>query len=283
MTHDQADELRQLVRQRACRPTVNGPGAPLIVVGGGKGGVGTTTTAVNLAVALARQGRRAVFVDADLDHGGNANFGHGQAGGSILDVLAGRNTVHEVLERGPSGIQVIAGRWASGHLSEPSMRAHERFIVDLKDLAPHADVVVLDGGSSRNQFARRMWQSAGAVLVVTTSEQLSIMDAYAAIKAMTDSDRAIPRHVVVNREGEAAVAADVQSRIVAACDRFLGLRVHAAGNVARCDTSDCGDGVLVYPQRCESARALDRLADTLWAHIQPGSQRDGATRRARSA
>ena len=283
MTHDQADELRQLVRQRACRPTVSGPGAPLIVVGGGKGGVGTTTTAVNLAVALARQGRRAVFVDADLDHGGNANFGQGQAGGSILDVLAGRSTVHEVLERGPSGIQVIAGRWASGHVSEPSARAHERFLANLKDLAPHADVVVIDGGSSRNQFARRLWQAADVVLVVTTSDRLSIMDAYAAIKAMTDTDRAEQYHVVVNRETDSTAGGDAQSRIVAACDRFLGLRAQPAGHVARCDASDGGDGVLVYPPRCESARALDRLADTLWAHIQLGAQRDGTTRRARSA
>jgi flagellar biosynthesis protein FlhG len=281
--HDQADELRQLVRQSACRPTVSGPGAPLIVVGGGKGGVGTTTTAVNLAVALARQGRRAVFVDADLDHGGNANFGQGHASGSILDVLAGRCTVHEVLERGPSGIQVIAGRWASGHVSEPSVRAHERFIAALKDLAPHADVVIIDGGSSRTQFARRLWHAADAVLVVTTSERLAIMDAYAAIKAMTGGDRPVSRHVVVNCEADATAAGDVQSRIAEACDRFLGLRAHSAGHVARCDVSNDGDGVLVYPPRCESARAMDRVADVLWANVQLVPERDATKRRARSA
>jgi flagellar biosynthesis protein FlhG len=271
--HDQADELRQLVRQRAIRPTVEGPGAPLVVVNGGKGGVGTTTTAVNLAVALARQGRRAVFVDADLDHGGNANFGHGPSPGSIIDVLASRRTVHEVMERGPSGIQVIAGAWASGQISEPSAKVHERFIAELKDLAPHADAVVIDGGSGRNQLARRLWQAADVLLTVTTTDRLSVMDAYAAIKAMSVPEATCPHYILVNRASDVASATGVQTRIAAACQRFLGLRVDAVGSVPHCTAAESGEGVLVYPPRCESARALDRVSDALWASLQPSARR----------
>ena len=51
--HDQADELRQLVRRADCvQCAARSAAAPLVVVAGGKGGVGTTTIAANLAVAL---------------------------------------------------------------------------------------------------------------------------------------------------------------------------------------------------------------------------------------
>ena len=87
MMRDQADELRQLVRQRAVKPAHEGPGARVVVVAGGAAGVGATTVAVNLAVALARQGRRAVFVDADLEQSGKSLFASPPGHGTVVDVL----------------------------------------------------------------------------------------------------------------------------------------------------------------------------------------------------
>ena len=67
---DQASELRQLVMHAAVDDAPPGDGAPrLVALAGGKGGVGTTTVATNIAAALARQGQRVVLVDADLQRG----------------------------------------------------------------------------------------------------------------------------------------------------------------------------------------------------------------------
>jgi flagellar biosynthesis protein FlhG len=278
--HDQADELRQLVRQRSIAPS--GGSVPLVVVTGGKGGVGTTTIAANLAVALARQGRRAVFVDGDLDHGGNANLCQHPQLGSVVDVLKGKRTVHEVLERGPSGIQVLSGAWASGELTDCSAAAQQRFIAELKALSPHAEVVVVDAGSSRNHFVRGFWQAANAVLVVTTTDSVSIMDCYAAIKVLLSGDSSIAIHTLVNLAADADLAVDVQARIAAACRRFLGVRATAAGQVPRCETVASSEPVMIYPARSDSARALDRVADTLWAHLQSEAARDNAPRSSRA-
>ena len=113
--------------------------ASLLVVSGGKGGVGTTTIAANLTVALVRQGRRAVFVDADLDHGGNATLCQHPQLGSVVEVLKGKRTVHEVLQRGPAGIQVLSGAWASGEWTDCSATAQHRFLGELKALATHIE------------------------------------------------------------------------------------------------------------------------------------------------
>src|SRR5690242_7407599 len=103
--HDQADELRQLVLQAARRGSLPMAPAPkLVVVAGGKGGVGTTTAAVQLGLSLARLGTRPVLVDADLRGGDMATLCGLDAHESVADVLAGRLTVHEVMQRGPLGV-----------------------------------------------------------------------------------------------------------------------------------------------------------------------------------
>jgi flagellar biosynthesis protein FlhG len=282
MIHDQADELRQLVRHSASPGAAGGPAAPLVVVSGGKGGVGTTTVAANLAVALARWGRRAVFVDADLDHGGNSQLSQNSAGGSVIDVLAGRRDVHEVLERGPAGIQVLSGAWACGEPADFPAAAQDRFVAELEHLAPHAEVVVVDAGSSRGGFARRLWDAASAVVAVTTPDDASIMQCYAAVKRLAGGN-ATPVYTLVNRAGDAPTAADVHARIAEACRRFLGIPATAAGSVRACPDSSAGEPVLVFPARGESARSMDRAADTVWARLQLESAHEARTRRAAPA
>jgi flagellar biosynthesis protein FlhG len=276
--HDQASELRQMMRQRLAAGSPSALTAPLVVVSGGNGSVGMTTVAVNLAVALARQGRRAVFVDADLDHGGHCDLASEALRGSVLDVLAGRRSLHEALCRGPSGIQVLLGEWASGEACEFTSAAHDRFVVELKHLAPHADVVVIDAGSSRTTLARRLWSAASAVVVVATTDATAIMNAYAAIKSMA-ADEQLSLYTLVNRAVDAAEASDVHLRIAAACRKFLARRANDGGFVPEIAEAANGHQVLICPARCEAARAFDRMADTLWAQLQVSAQRQAAVRR----
>ena len=267
MNHDQADELRQLARQRFPSPADNGPAVPLVVASGGKGGVGTTTIAVNLAVAFARQGRRAVFVDADLDHGGNAQLGHVRHRGSVLDVLAGRRTVHEVLERGPAGIQLLSGAWASGEGGNSQPAAQERLIRDLKNLSLHADVVVVDAGNGRGAFARRLWEAADLLLVVTTPQPVAIMECYAAVKVLSAGMPPHAIHTLVNLCAP-HVASQVHARITETCRRFLGLRVVPAGEVLTHDTAADPAPIVVFAPASAAARALDSTAERLWTQLQ---------------
>ncbi len=267
MIHDQADELRHLVRLRAAGGAPLGTIVPLVVVAGGKGGVGATTVAVNLALALARQGRRAVFVDADLDHGGNSRLTQHPEQGSVLDVLAGRRSVHEVLERGPLGVQVLSGAWAEGAPVEFSAAAQHRFISDLKNLGAHADVVVIDAGSSRSPFARGLWQAASVVLAVTTTDPGSIMECYAAIKVQLDASETASVYTLANLSDQPEAAVEVQARIAEACRRFLGMQAIAAGVVETCPTTGVAPPLL-FPAGSQAARSLDQVAETLWAQTQ---------------
>jgi flagellar biosynthesis protein FlhG len=240
----------------------------MITVAGGKGGVGTSTIAANLAMALAAQGRRTVLVEADLDRTASG-LATGAEDCSILDALTGRRTVHEILRRGPGGIQVLPGAFAPSEVVECSAMAQQRLIDELKSLGRHAEVVVVDAGGGRNPFIRRLWQAAGLVLLVTTADSASIVESYAAIKVLSGGDAAIPLYTLVNRVADGAQAAEAHARLGAACRRFLGLHSCAAGHVPL-HAGEGGETVrqfLLQSPQSETARSLERVAETLWTAI----------------
>ena len=81
----------------------------IISITSGKGGVGKTTVALNLAIAAAAGGSRTLLFDADM---GLANV-HVFAGinprHTVMDLLSGSVSAEEVLTEGPGGVQVICG------------------------------------------------------------------------------------------------------------------------------------------------------------------------------
>src|SRR5690606_25120621 len=101
-----------------------------------------TTISWGLAQALAQQGRRAVWVDADLNPRANETSQQNQ-GGALADVLSGRRTVHEVLTLGPDGVQCIR-RALGDHQVSFSASDVARCAEQLRRLAPHAEIVVVD-------------------------------------------------------------------------------------------------------------------------------------------
>ncbi len=229
--YDQANDLRRLVRRASPeRPALR---TRLVVVAGGKGGSGTTTLAVNLAAALAAEGRGVALVDAD-PAGGNVGLLCRLADRvTIVDVLAGRCSAAEALQAGPVGLKVLSGGWGAAGLAEWPGATQDRLIAQLQDLGPQADLAVIDAGNRPTRFAHRFWQSADELLLVTTPELAAVMDAYAAVKLMAGGEGGLPIRTVVNLAPDGAVAGGVHQRLRRACRRFLGLTLRDAGWIPR--------------------------------------------------
>ncbi len=228
---DQATQLRRLVLKSG--RTLGDDAAPpprLVVVSSGKKGLGSTTLAVNLAVALAAHGSRAVLIDADLSGADVAASCGLTASVGIADVLLGRKDIHEVLQRGPGGMQVVVGACTAEARNACNERALGRILRQIQSLGRHADVVLVDSGSGSGEATLRFWQAADEVLLVTTPDAVAVMDTYATVKTLlTRSAVQSPLRLVVNQADSEAVAADVHRRIDQSCQRFLGLSVSLAG------------------------------------------------------
>ncbi len=236
---DQAAELRRLVSRATRQPANDAERVPrLLVLSGGKGGVGVTTLAVNLSAALSGQGARVVLVDADLYRADVATLCGLEERGNVADVLSARCDVHEVLQPGPAGIQVVPGLWAPGHPADYSETAQQRLLRQLRTLGQYADMVVLDVGNGGNEVLRRFWKAADDVLLVTTPDSMSVMDSYATIKRLATAEDALTIRLIVNRASDQHIANDVHRRINVSCQRFLGLRVDGLGYLP---TTDCAD------------------------------------------
>jgi flagellar biosynthesis protein FlhG len=229
---DQATELRKLVL-RAMRDSLPnaGPAPRLMLFTTGQTGVGVTTAAVNLAVALSQQGARIVLVDADSQGTGIATLCGLNTDQTVADILVARRDIHEALCLGPAGIQVIPGLWRPGHEPEVSSMALERLMRQLTKLGRHADAVLLDVGNGANDLVRRLSQSADDVIVVTTPETSSVMDAYSRIKLTLSGHATANISVMVNCCRDERQSADVFTRIDQSCRRFLGHGVDLLGSV----------------------------------------------------
>lgn len=277
---DASTQLRRLTGRTLLADT--GPPPRLVVVSGGKLGVGSTTLAVNLAVALASHGSRTVLVDADQARADAAAHCGVSGPVGIADVLLGRRNIHEVLQRGPGGMQVVVGACTAEARTACTDRALARVLRQIHSLGRHADLVLLDAGSAPGDAMLRFWQAADDVLLVTTPDAAHVMDTYATIKTLLSRAAVAARlRLVVNHAASAVVAEDVHHRIDRSCQRFLGLAIPLAGWLphdpsARAAAARGQPAILDRPS-APLAAAVDRLAELVLASpAQPHRQADEA-------
>ncbi|HVU88758.1 MAG TPA: AAA family ATPase [Pirellulales bacterium] len=261
---DQAFRLRTLMHEGARRSHASAHAAPvMLAVAGGKGGVGATTLAVNLGVALAQDGRRVLLVDADAERADVA----AQCGLSdcptIADVLSGLRSLHEAIQRGPSGLQVLPGRWRAQASVEWTSRNQESLLDGLRGLGQHTDVVLLDVGASINPVSRTFWRAVDEVLLVTSADSVAVMDAYATVKAHATEKRVLRVATIINQAADLHAAQDAHTRLQRACRRFLGVETRVLGSIpfdaAIRDTAAAQPFVVQAP-RSAAADELSRIA-----------------------
>lgn len=263
---DQATDLRELVRQCAV-PHVPSTTQRLrrVVVFGGKGGVGTTTIAVNLAVAMARRKVRSLLIDAA---GSDAAILCGiEPRHTLADVLRGSHGLVEALQAGPAGVQILPGCRGVTQEGDIQAAAWDNLLAQAPAASPRLGAVVLDGGSQPDRTANRLWQAADHVLLVAAPEPAAIMGTYAIAKLLAEKAAGASVSVVVNLAPSREAAEEVHGRIVQACRRFLGLSLPMAGWVP-CDTqvpraTAAGEPVMIASPDCPASRQIDALAGAI--------------------
>ena len=271
--HDQANTLRKLARHAAADSPAHGVRPAIVVVSGGKGGVGTTTVAVNLAAAAAQAGTRTVLLDADL-HGGDAAMLCGLPERyTLADVLAGRCTMAEALQPGPCRLLVLAGAWGYEQPLDDPDAAGRRLLDQLATISPQADLAVFDAGNGCNRMLLQLARAAEAVLMVTTAQTPSVLGGYASIKALVRRGAAGPFHVLANRVASAAAGRDVHARLGEAGHRFLAVELHRAGDLPNDRTvavaAKFHQPLPIAAPKSPAARQLTQLAENLTAGLIP--------------
>lgn len=290
MVVDQASRLRQLVggMRAATRPKSADPSAPrpapIIAVASGKGGVGKTTTCVNLSISLARQNRRICLLDADLGCA-NADVVCGMMPQSRLGDEAkqgGSIGLSDLIVEAPGGFGLIPGSVGIGHAGELDEHGRARLVAHLDELRVGHDALLIDTSAGLGDAVTGFLRAADFGVVVMTPEPTSVADAYALIKVLVTrsgeegAGTASRTGLVINQVGGRREAERVYRRMAGVCDRFLGIEVPMLGYI-RSDKR-VGRAVkarspyMLGPTKGAAARDMMRLSRSLivWAGIEPG-------------
>jgi flagellar biosynthesis protein FlhG len=266
---DQADGVRLLAR---ARPGSTAPPDPpgrarSLVFTSGKGGVGTSNLALNLAIALSEYGQRVVLVDADV---GLANLDL-LCGLSppwdLGDVLDGRRPLVDAIVPGPCDVRIVPGAHGMRTLPDRLADGPSRLAAELAGLERDADFLLVDAGSGLGPGIVTMAAAADQVVVVTTPEPTSTADAHAALRRFRAAGEGPSLRIVVNQATSRAEARDCLARLCASSREFHGQSVTPLGHV-RYDARVRRAVRLRRPFAVESprgaaSRCVRRLARTL--------------------
>jgi flagellar biosynthesis protein FlhG len=245
---DQATQLRDLVQQRTIPAAKAIPRrrANVIAVTSGKGGVGKSNVAVNLAIQFAAAGKDVVLLDADLGLANCDVLCNVELPANLSHVIARRKQLAEVMVQGPGGFRLVGGASGLARMADLSDFDRQRLVESLAELEQQADVILIDTGAGISPGVLAFTRAADHVLVITTPEPTAITDAYAMIKVISRDNLQQRLSLLVNQARAAAEARIVYDRIAGVARQFLGVSVYDAGYLVA-DESICSAARLRTP------------------------------------
>lgn len=152
-----------------------GPAGTLVTVTGAKGGVGTTVTAVHLALAARAAGRATALVDLDLQSGDVASYLDVQFRRSVVDLAGITDLSFRVLQDAvhdhPTGLGLLLAPEEGERGEEIDDHAARQILTALRS---RYDVVVVDGGSQMQSANAAAVELADTALLVTTPDVVAV-------------------------------------------------------------------------------------------------------------
>lgn len=206
-------------------------GVKVISVTSGKGGVGKTNVVANLAIALAKTGKKVLILDADMGLG-NLDVLLGIAPMYNMNhVIRGEKTLKEIMVGGPYGIKILPASSGVQELTALTASQRMNLFLEVDKLEGEIDVMLIDTAAGISSDVLFFNIAAQEIIVVVSPEPTSMTDAYAIMKVLHTKHGENRFRLLVNSAKGVKESAEVYRKISLVAERFLNISIDYLGYI----------------------------------------------------
>ena len=220
--NDQASGLRSMSNTKPVK---------VISVTGGKGGVGKSNVTLNVAISLAKLGKKVMVMDADL---GLANIDI-MLGLRVIQnlshVIKGECSLEDIILEGPEGIKIIPASSGAKEMAQLSEMEHVGLIRAFSSLTDQIDVLIVDTAAGIADNVISFSQASQDLVVVVCDEPTSITDAYALMKILSVDHNLFRFRIVANMVRSSKEGRELFAKLTRVTDQFLDVALDYMGSV----------------------------------------------------
>lgn len=270
---DQASGLREMVALEIEH------GVRVFAIAGGRTGVGKTSTVINLAIALAKTGKRVLILDENSRHNDvNANLGL-KSRYDLQHVINRDKSLEQVVTQGPEGVLILTAMRGIHSLARLTTSDQDWLIKSFGELPQVVDVVLVDTATGAASRVVPLSLASQQVLIVLSGSGKSITDAYALIKLISKEYARRDFLVLVNKVESEKIGQDIFENIAGVARKHLAVRLEFVGCILFDEklyrsSRLCQPVVEAFPAS-ESAVGYRQLADRLMRCFCPEANSDG--------
>ena len=221
---NQVEHIKKLVMQNEskCR---------IVTVASGKGGVGKTNIAVNLAIALARRGEKVTLIDGDTNLA-NVDVLLGISPKvTILNYILDDIPVERILYLHPTGLNILPNVSGDFNWYDIDDAIKARMFKLVNELKSNNDFIIIDTATGLSPLSIDFASISNDVLLVTTSEPTAISDSYAYIKVVNSLGIKANISLLHNMVTSPAEVSEMFQRFSLVLNHFLEMDISIIGYV----------------------------------------------------
>lgn len=207
------------------------PPVQTIAIAGGKGGIGKSSVAVNLAAALGAKQHEVLLVDGDLEMGNVDKLLKLEPAFTLKDVFRGDCPLHDALVQGPAGVKVISSASGALEMSRLSQIEHAGLIGLFSQLHTPADTLIVDNATGLSESVVSFSRAVREVVIVVVDEPTAVSDALSTIQVLHENCLIKRFRIIANKTTSTSHGFDVYSSLVRKAEEHMDVLLDYCGSI----------------------------------------------------
>jgi len=257
--------------------TAGNPAPKMYAITSGKGGVGKSVIAFNLACHLA-QSHRVLLIDGDFYMGSLPVLANAAPVYGLKQVCRGEIDVHHAVVGLFDRLDLLASNGSNWEESLPDVKSLAHLLAALQSVPAAYDYVIIDTASPILPQTSLILHAVDEIILVTTPELTAITDCYALYKILSTHQPGLSASLVINGEDRQDEVEYIYEKFVAMTSQFLGHSPAFLGRLAHdralVDAVARQQGVMQFAPDSTINRQFAELAHILTGRRQPVIHRE---------